>query len=113
MRDPIRPTRDPARSIYDAFQAESAKRAGRSIDEYVTAEREAVLRESISQARRLRLQPPTMGEIIAAEQNAYGSADYGAKWAYGVVDAIRRANGLSGRDLMRAQRRSPVLRQSC
>ena len=41
--DPFRPTREPWRSIYDAFQAEATQRHGRSVTEWIAAEEQAVL----------------------------------------------------------------------
>lgn len=90
MPDIFRPRHDPARSIYDAFQCEADKRKGRTVEEWMTAEREAVFREATHQAQKLGLRPPTIAEIISAENYASGSADYGAKWAYGVAEAMRR-----------------------
>jgi hypothetical protein len=91
MQDIFEPRREPARSIYLAFQAEATRRKGRSINEWSTAEREAVFRESTYQAQMLGLRVPTMDEIVGAERYACGSVDYGAKWAYCVVNAMRRA----------------------
>ncbi len=58
MDDVFEPRREPARSIYKAFQAEARKRKGRSVDEWITAEREAVYREAVSQAQKHNLTPP-------------------------------------------------------
>jgi hypothetical protein len=91
MRDIFEPRHEPARSIYHAFQTEATKRKGRSIDEWLAAERDAVFREATHQAQRLGLRVPTMDEVASAERYAAGSADYGAKWAYCVVDAMRKA----------------------
>ena len=38
-RDVFRPSQDPARAIYDAFQAEAAKRKGRALGEWVAKDR--------------------------------------------------------------------------
>lgn len=32
-----------------------------------------------------------MDDIVGAERYAAGSVDYGAKWAYGVVEVMRKA----------------------
>ena len=98
MRDFLRPTCSPAREIYDAFHAEARRRDGRAFEEWVSSEREAVFAAAVRQCRGLSLQPPTMDQVIAAEQRAYGSADYGSKWALGVADAIRQTNGLRSFD---------------
>jgi hypothetical protein len=91
MRDIFEPRHEPARSIYLAFQDEATKRKERSIDEWLTAERDAVFRESVHQAQKLGLRVPAMDEIVSAERYATGSVDYGAKWAYCIVNAMRRA----------------------
>lgn len=91
MQDMFEPRHEPARSLYHAFQSEATKRKERSIDEWLAAEREAVFREATHQAQRLGLRVPTMEEIVSAERYAAGSVDYGAKWAYGVVEAMRKA----------------------
>ena len=89
MKDIFQPKSEPAGSIYDAFQNEAAKRKGRNVEEWVKAERDAVFREATHQAQKLGLRVPTMDEIAAAERYAMGSVDYGAKWAYGGVDAMQ------------------------
>lgn len=91
MRDIFEPCREPARSIYHAFQNEAAKRRERTVDEWLKAELDAVFREATHQAQKLGLRVPTMDEIVRAERYATGSVDYGAKWAYCVAEAMRRA----------------------
>ena len=90
MRDIFQPTVEPARSIYRAFQEEAKNRKGRSVEEWMAAELGAVHRESVHQAQALGLRVPTVDEVKDAERYAMGSADYGAKWAYRVVDAMHR-----------------------
>lgn len=92
MHDVFQPRHEPARSIYDAFQNEATKRKGRTVEEWMTAEREAVMREATMQAMRLGLRVPTMDEVVRAERYASGSVDYGAKWAYGVTEAMKSSN---------------------
>ena len=89
MRDIFEPRREPARSIYQAFQAEAEKRNGRSCDEWMAAEKDAVHREAAFQAQQMGMQVPSIQQVAAAERYASGSVDYGAKWAYGVVEAMR------------------------
>ena len=88
--DIFRPHIDPARSIYDAFQSEAAKRKGRSIEEWLEAERNAVLREAIFQAKKMQLNPPTLADVEQAETSAMGHCDYGAKWAYGIAREMQK-----------------------
>jgi hypothetical protein len=87
--DIFRPLHDPARSIYDAFQAEATKRKGRSVEEWQTLEREAVLNAAVYQAHILGLNIPTIADVLNAETSAMGHCDYGSKWAYGVVRAMK------------------------
>lgn len=88
--DVFRPKRQPAQAICDAFQKESELRDRRDVDEWVKAERQVVFEEACVQASRMGMICPTLEQVIQAEQSAYGHVDYGAKWAYGVVDAMRR-----------------------
>ena len=76
-------------SIYDAFQKEAENRRERSIEEWQAAEREAVMREAAIQAARFGFRTPTLKEVERAEIYACGSVDYGAKWAYRLVDIMR------------------------
>ncbi len=89
MPDIFEPHREPAKSIYLAFQAEAAKRKGRPLDEWVKAERDAVFRECTHQAKKLGLHAPTIDDVAAAERYAMGSIDYGAKWAYQLVQVMK------------------------
>lgn len=89
--DPFEPRKEPARSIYLAFQRAAEKRKGRSVDEWTAAERDAVHAEAVVQAARFDLRVPTIQEVIDAEQSARGHIDYGAKWAFYVTEAMYRA----------------------
>ncbi|ODP35165.1 hypothetical protein A9762_12345 [Pandoraea sp. ISTKB] len=86
--DHLRPTREPARGIYDALLREASKRMGRSTEEWISAERDAVLREAIFQAQKLGRPAPSLDDVERAERAALGHSDYIAKWAYGVAAAI-------------------------
>jgi hypothetical protein len=88
MRDIFEPKHEPAKSIYAAFQAEAAKRKGRSVDEWIKAERSAVFLECVHQAQLLGLHTPTLDEVAAAERYAVGSIDYGAKWVNQLVHVM-------------------------
>lgn len=94
MRDVFKPRNEPARSIYEAFQMEAMNRKGRSVDEWQTSEREAVLREATVQAQRLGLRAPSMDVIVQAERSAMGHIDYGAKWAYQVTEYMTGAGSM-------------------
>jgi len=82
--DVFRPHRDPARAIYDAFQAEAAHRAKRTVDEWLEKEPQAVWRAARDYAQQHGLRVPTLDEVKRAESLAAGHTDYGAKWAYRV-----------------------------
>ncbi|MDF0506627.1 hypothetical protein POK33_38395 [Burkholderia cenocepacia] len=86
--DKFRPVREPARSIHDALLREAAKRKVRTVEEWLTAERDAVLREAIFQAHKLRRRIPTLADVERAERLATGHTDYAAKWAIGVAEAM-------------------------
>ncbi len=79
--DPFQPRSEPARTLYEAFQAEAAQRRGRKFPDWVVAEQEAVFRAAQDAAARMGLRAPTMAEVQAAEIYASGSTDYGAVWA--------------------------------
>lgn len=87
--DVFRPKREPERSIYDAFQREAEKRSGRSVDEFVLAERNAILQEAEKQAAVFGLKVPTADDIIKAESWGMGHIDYAAKLVYKLVDTMR------------------------
>ncbi|KPG82227.1 hypothetical protein [Pseudomonas sp. RIT-PI-o] len=89
MKDIFQPQSEPAKSIYEAFQLEASMRDGRSLDEWQAAERTAVHREAAIQARKLGLHVLTMEQVEQAERHAFGSIDYGSKWASAVVSAMR------------------------
>lgn len=87
---PFRPTKEPARSIHDAFQLEADKRKGRALEVWIAAELQAVFDAAQLAAERHGLRKPSMDEIKSAEIYARGSTDYGAKWAHVVVDVMSR-----------------------
>jgi hypothetical protein len=91
MHDVFEPRHEPARSIYKAFQAEATNRKERSVDEWIAAERNAVFREATHQAQKLGMRAPSLDEVASAERYAVGSIDYGATWAYRVVEVMRKA----------------------
>lgn len=90
MHDVFRPSREPARTIYDAFQAEAKKRKGRSVNEWIEAERQAVWRAARDYAQQRGLRILSLEEVTMAENYAMGHVDYGAKWAYQVERAMNK-----------------------
>lgn len=79
--DIFRPREEPARTIYDAFEKEAKARKGKPAKEWILHEREAVHKAACHYARSKGYKPPTLEEVQYAEEQAVGSADYGAKWA--------------------------------
>jgi transcription initiation factor TFIIIB Brf1 subunit/transcription initiation factor TFIIB len=92
MTDFFRPRSGIAQVIYDAFQAEAFGRNGREIEEWQEAERQAVWRVARDCAEKNNLHVPTLEEIKEAEHYALGSVDYGAKWAYKIVEIMKGVN---------------------
>ena len=86
--DIFRPRTEPARTLYDAFHTEAEHRAGRSIEDWITAERKAVWRAARDYAQQFGLQVPTLADVERAESSAKGHCDYGAKWAYYLADVM-------------------------
>lgn len=83
--DALRPRNDPARAIYDAFQAEALLRHRRDLDEACTKERQAVHRAACEYAKSHGWSEPKMLDVQQTELYARGSADYGATWAYALA----------------------------
>lgn len=90
MIDIFRPRHAPAQNIYDAFQREAELRRGRTIDDWIQAERNAVYHAAVEQAQKHNLRIPTMEDVVGAENQAMGHTDYGAQWAYRVVEKMRK-----------------------
>lgn len=88
--DPFRPRHEPARSIYETFQAEATHRRQREVDVWIRAERDAVHGTAARLAQNYGLRPPSIEEVEEAERRARGHIDYGMKWALYVVEAMRR-----------------------
>lgn len=87
---PFCPSSQPAQAIYDAFQAEAVHRRERKLDDWIRCEREAVYRAACLCAEQHGLAKPTMQDVEPAERYALGSADYDAKWAYGLAAHMTR-----------------------
>jgi len=92
MQDIFRPSREPARAIYDAFQAEAEKRNGRDFKVWTEAEENAVWNAARDAAQKLALEAPTIEDVQSAQISAMGHVDYGAKWAYGIVHKMKPIN---------------------
>lgn len=83
--DPFRPGSDPARAIYDAFQAEALLRHRRDLDEAWDKERQAVHLAACQYAQSHGWVAPTMRDVEQTELYARGCVDYGATWAYALT----------------------------
>ena len=90
MRDIFRPSKGLARTLYDAFQEEAIHREGRSVEEWLLAERQVVWMAARDYAQQHGLRIPTMDEVKQAENCASGHIDYGAKWAYKIAERLTK-----------------------
>lgn len=81
-------------SAYDfirkALYKEGRKRDRRDADEFVVEERVAVWRAARKFARKHKLRPPTMKQIMDAEDSAYGHSDFGHKWTLYVSQLLTK-----------------------
>lgn len=89
MSDIFRPHTEPARTLYDAFQEEAAKRKGRSVEEWLDAEMQAVWAAARDYAQQHGLRVVRLSEVADARSSASGHVDYGAKWAYGIAERMK------------------------
>lgn len=89
MDDIFRPRTEPAQSLYDAFGKESLNRKNVPVEVWCEREIDAVHTAAGIMAEKMGLNAPTRAQVVAAEAYARGSADYGATWAYKVVDRMR------------------------
>lgn len=80
---------EPARLLYDAFQAKAKLRKQREVGNWIEKERLAVWTAARDYAQQHDRPVPTLEQIRAKEQLALGHTDYGAKWAYGVAELLR------------------------
>lgn len=85
MNDMFRPTRQPARRIYDAL-AEKTKQRSTDVKAWVLAEREHAWSTVRDIAQQNGMPVPTMAQVEAAEQQALGHTDYLCKWAIGLAE---------------------------
>lgn len=88
--DPFKPRREPALTLYQAFQAEAAKRGDREFQDWNQAEIQAVHSAAVEAYPAHGLPVPTLEEVADAERYAQGSCDYGATWIYMVERMMRR-----------------------
>ena len=86
----FRPRSEPALSLYLAFQGEAARRKGCDFEQWNRAELQAVHTAAHAVFLQYGLRPPTWQEVESAQGYACGLIDYGAKWAYALIDTVRR-----------------------
>lgn len=85
----FRPRQEPAAALYDAFLAEAAKRGERMPEQWIEAESQAVHAAAVQAAAAHGLRAPTQEDVARANTLALGHIDYGAKWAYALVEIMR------------------------
>lgn len=88
MNDIFRPPTNPARHLYDVFQAEAEKRGECGWPEWNNNEIAAVFVAAVEYAKEHGLRAPTYQEVCDAERSASGHVDYGSKWAYRVAEKM-------------------------
>jgi hypothetical protein len=80
------------RPVFDAIRAklnaETQKRGGRTVEEWILAEREAVMREVNRQRYLLAYKPVGISQIERAERLAVGHSDYVSKFAHAAADLV-------------------------
>ena len=86
--DIFRPHTEPAATLYDAFQEEAKNRSKYEPKEWILNERKAVWKAAINYSCKNELYVPTLIEVEDVEKQAYGSADYGSKWAIKLANLI-------------------------
>jgi len=84
----------PYKPVYEAIRArltaETELRKGRSVEAWISAERESVLREVNRLRGQLAYAPVDMAVIERAERNAVGHSDYISKYAHAAADLVFR-----------------------
>jgi hypothetical protein len=80
--------------IYEAIRvelaAETERRAGRTVEEWILAERACVMREVNHQRGLLSLDPVDIAIVERAERMAVGHSDYISKYAHAAADLVLR-----------------------
>jgi len=75
------------------LNAETAHRKKRTVEAWILAERECVMREVNYQRRLLAYDPISSADIERAERLAVGHSDYIAKYAHAAADLVFRKEG--------------------
>ena len=87
MNDHLQPLQ-PAKMIHDAFQKEVKKRDGRSMEEWIAAERQVMWLVARSWSLLYGYSVLSLEDIEEAENYGLGHVDYGAKVAYKIAEKI-------------------------
>lgn len=82
------------KAVFEAIRAEldaeTRHRAGRTIDAWILAERECVLRGVNRQRARLAYDPVEIAVVERVERQAVGHSDYISKYAHAAADLVFR-----------------------
>lgn len=80
--------------VYEAIRAklnaETEHRKKRSLEEWILAERECVMREINHQRSLLAYEPVAIATVERAERMAVGHSDYISKYAHAAADLVFR-----------------------
>jgi hypothetical protein len=80
--------------IYEAIRAklvaETERRKGRTVDAWIAAERECVMREVNRQRNLLAYDPVGIEVVERTERMAVGHSDYVSKYAHAAADLVFR-----------------------
>jgi hypothetical protein len=77
-------------AIRAELDAETRHRAGRTVEAWILAERECVLREVNRQRLLLAYEPVGIAAVERAERQAVGHSDYISKYAHAAADLVFR-----------------------
>lgn len=84
----------PYKPVYEAIRAklvaETELREGRSVEEWILAERECVMRAVNHQRDLLAYDPVGIADVERAERMAVGHTDYVSKYAHAAADLVFR-----------------------
>ena len=104
----FRPHRQPAQLFYDVFEAEAKHRKDKTVEDWILDEREAVWRAARDWAQQNGKPVPTMDMVKKAETYACGHTDYGAKWAYALVEEMQKQSLGEGQPQIDIELEEPI-----
>lgn len=84
--DPVTPYKPVVEAIQAKLVAETARRKQRTVEAWILAERECVLREVNYQRGLLAYEPVGIADVERAERLAVGHVDYVSKYACAAAD---------------------------